>query len=274
MRGESLAVPVELVGARSRPVIHGREPGTRSMPGATTGGVDCDRCRELLSASLDGEVSDLEAEAMERHVGRCGPCAAFRTRLRTLRLAPGAPTSQGDTASDQGRRDRTERLVERLAWSPGSEAPEWARYGLLAVALMQVAVAIPQLVASGRGLFAHDQHHLGAWDLALGVGLIVVAWQPERARGLLPLAAALSVGLTVTAVSDALGGRVSAVTEVHHLLQVAGLVLLWIVGRAYRIRPRRRRRPAPAAPSGAAGRRAEVTELRPGTDASGIRSSA
>jgi len=203
--------------------------------------VDCERCRELLSASLDGEVSDLEAEAMERHVARCGPCAAFRTRLRTLQVVA-RPQTDEPLGDDVDREHRAERLVERLAWSPGSEAPDWARYGLLAVALMQVVVAVPQLVASGSGIAAHDQHHLGAWEAAFGVSLVIVAWQPERARGLLPFAAALSIGLVLTAASDAIGGRVSAMAESYHLLQVAGLVLLWIVGRAYRIRPRRRRR--------------------------------
>jgi predicted anti-sigma-YlaC factor YlaD len=220
-------------------------------------GVDCERCRELLSASLDGEVSDLEAEAMERHVRRCGSCATYRTRLEQLHLVSRPASDDGREHVDR-RANRAEHLVERLAWSPGSEAPDWARYGLLAVALMQVVVAVPQLLASGSGTSIHDQHHLGAWEAAFGVSLVIVAWQPERARGLLPFAAALSIGLAVTALSDAIGGRVSAMAESYHLLQVAGLVLLWIVGRAYRIRTRRPRRPSgpPSSPDavGIAGR--------------------
>jgi predicted anti-sigma-YlaC factor YlaD len=178
-------------------------------------------------------------------------------------------------ADDPTGAERAERLVERVAWSPGSEAPDWARYGLLAVALLQVVVAVPQLVASGSGAVAHDLHHLGAWELALGVGLVVVAWQPERARGLLPFAAALSLGLLVTATSDAIGGRVTAMTESYHLLQVAGLVLLWVVGRAYRIRPRRRRRGVPLPSSADAERPARaVRPLRTGSDRPELRDSA
>jgi len=179
---------------------------------------------------------------MERHVRRCGPCAAYRTRLRALQVVPPPPTDHVAYGRAAHRVERTAHLVERLAWSPGSDAPDWARYAVLAGARMQVVVAVPELMASGGGIAAHDQHHLGAWEAAFGVSLVVVAWQPERARGLLPFAAALSIGLVVTAASDAIGGRVSAMAESSHLLQVAGLVLLWIVGRAYRIRPRRRRR--------------------------------
>ena len=109
------------------------------------------------------------------------------------------------------------------------------------------------MLASGSGTSIHDQHHLGAWEAAFGVSLVVVAWQPERARGLLPFAAALSIGLAVTAASDAIGGRVSAMAESYHLLQVAGLVLLWIVGRAYRIRPGRRRSTRPSSSPDAVG---------------------
>ena len=197
--------------------------------------MHCARCEELLSARLDGETTAIEDEAVTRHVARCGSCARFEASLRRLPVVaapPGGPPT-----------DLTVRVLDRLAWSPGSEAPDWARYGLLVVALTEVVLALPQLFARWRGMTAHDLHHLGAWDLAFGVGLVVVAWQPERARGLLPFAGALGVGMAVTAVFDISDRGLPVLTEAHHLLELLGVLLLWVVGRSFRLRPSRRRGP-------------------------------
>jgi predicted anti-sigma-YlaC factor YlaD len=204
-----------------------RDPDTApGPPGELT--VHCERCRELLSARLDGETSPLEDAAIDRHVDRCAPCASHASSLRRL-AGSGHAAAPGVAANA---------LLDRLGWSPDAEAPVWARYGLLTIALAEIVLAIPQLLAHGKGLFVHDLHHLGAWDLALGVGLLVVAWQPERARGLLPTAGALAVGMAITAVVDIVDGKVPPWSEAHHVLEIAGVVCLWVVGRSFRLRPR------------------------------------
>ena len=55
----------------------------------------CDRVRELVSASLDGELSELEGALLEKHLETCGSCMAFDGRLTatalSLRTAPPEP---------------------------------------------------------------------------------------------------------------------------------------------------------------------------------------
>jgi predicted anti-sigma-YlaC factor YlaD len=38
---------------------------------------DCDRLREQVSASLDGELSQLESARLQAHLAGCGSCRAF-----------------------------------------------------------------------------------------------------------------------------------------------------------------------------------------------------
>jgi hypothetical protein len=68
--------------------------------------------------------------------------------------------------------------------------------------------------------------------IALAAGLLFAAWQPRRASGLLPLAVALSAGTLVSSIADMVAGRVPAVGEAHHALDLAGVALLVLVARA------------------------------------------
>jgi predicted anti-sigma-YlaC factor YlaD len=77
----------------------------------------------------------------------------------------------------------------------------------------------------------HIAREIGSFDVALAVGLLVAAWQPARAWGLLPVVGALAVVLGITALLDIVQGTASSFGEVHHLLALAGVTLLWIVAR-------------------------------------------
>jgi len=52
----------------------------------------CDRAREWVSLRLDGELSPLEDELLDRHLEACGGCRAFEDDVRwatdVLRLTP------------------------------------------------------------------------------------------------------------------------------------------------------------------------------------------
>jgi predicted anti-sigma-YlaC factor YlaD len=67
--------------------------------------------------------------------------------------------------------------------------------------------------------------------VALAVGLLVAAWQPARAWGLLPVAAALAAVMAGTAAIDLVDGTATSVGEAHHLLDLAGVAFLWLVAR-------------------------------------------
>lgn len=190
----------------------------------------CQTCRELLSVRLDGEATEVEEEAVVSHLATCRACVVHATALqrqhREVRLHAAEPVP-----------DLTEAILRTAGVAPGAatRASErrvrvlgWARYGLLVVALAQVVLAVPELVYASGG-DVHGARHLGGWDLAFAVGLLVVAWQPERARGLLPMAAALAGVMVLTATLDVIDGNTGAMAESTHLLEVVGLVLLWMV---------------------------------------------
>jgi anti-sigma factor RsiW len=68
--------------------------GFDPLPG---GGV-CDRAREWASLRLDDELSALEEEILERHLGVCPECRGFEQRIRmattALRAAPAEAPSR------------------------------------------------------------------------------------------------------------------------------------------------------------------------------------
>jgi predicted anti-sigma-YlaC factor YlaD len=100
------------------------------------------------------------------------------------------------------------------------------------VGLVQVVLAAPPLFGSVAGTSVHVAREVGSFDLAIGVGLLVVAWQPRRAPGLLPMVAALVGALVFTAALDVTTGRVSVAAEVPHILDLIGLAALWLLARS------------------------------------------
>ena len=68
-----------------------------------------------------------------------------------------------------------------------------------------------------------------AFGIAYGVGLLVIAVRPARARTMLPVAAVLAATLTLTAVIDVATGDVPAIAEADHLPEVISVVLVWLL---------------------------------------------
>jgi predicted anti-sigma-YlaC factor YlaD len=117
--------------------------------------------------------------------------------------------------------------VLQRAGVPDPGTKQWIRYVLGVVAASLVALNLPRLVATGAAAELHDERHLGAFGVALGAGLLWAAIRPERAIGLVPMAAALAAATGLGAGVDLIARRTTAVGESHHLLEVTGLVLLW-----------------------------------------------
>ncbi len=193
--------------------------------------MECSACREVLSASLDDEAAPDELERMTTHLASCADCRAHQARLgslsRAVRVRAAEPVP-----------DLSAAIVAQI---DPARAPlrvrEWARYGLVVIALTQLVLALPELLLGANGTEVHLEHHLGAWDVALAVGLLVAAWQPERARGLLPMALALGGILVATSLVDVVEGTTLVLAEAPHALELTGVVLLWLLTK----RPRTRR---------------------------------
>lgn len=182
--------------------------------------MECDRAHEALSARLDGELDPLEAGALDHHLLTCPDCRIAEARMaRVHRLVR---VRQADVVPDL-----TATILSRSR-PPDPGRGEWVRYALAAVALTELVLAVPQLLGVGGGA-VHDTRHVGSLTIALAVGLLYAAWKPVRAFALVPIAGVLALCMGVTAVFDVAGGDAVALGEAHHLLDVAGLVLLWLL---------------------------------------------
>lgn len=77
----------------------------------------------------------------------------------------------------------------------------------------------------------HLAREIGAWDIALAMALLLVVMRPRRAQGLVPFAASLAVAMFGAALVDVATGRATPLAESQHLLELAGLWMLWVLSR-------------------------------------------
>jgi predicted anti-sigma-YlaC factor YlaD len=186
----------------------------------------CEPYRDALSALADGEVAPVGRDALRGHLEACDRCTAFAAATddlaRRVRVAPAEPVP-----------DLTASILAAV------ETPDVARErsrfaqlrGLLAVVgVLQLVLAVPALLASGD-LATHVTRESGIFEVALGVGFLLAARRPQRASGLLPVAAMVAALVTVTSLGDVLAGSTSLVRETVHLLQLVGTGLLWALDR-------------------------------------------
>lgn len=191
--------------------------------------MDCERSRAAISAALDGEDPGLGEEVVRAHVDSCGACRAFAADAgalhRATRVTPAAPVPDLTDVILQSIGDEPARV-------PRDDRSEFLRIALAIVALIQLTMAIPALVlGDDPGLPAHLARHLGSFTIALAVGLLFVAWKPERAAGLLPVVAVLVACLVGSSVLDVVTGRAEAGSEVSHATELVGLVAVWLLAR-------------------------------------------
>lgn len=200
--------------------------------------MECDDVREALSARLDGEPTGHPDEAVDGHLQGCGACTAWSDELVTLhrmvriREAEAVPDLSAAIvdAYAPAAGDRRRAAARRRRPALG-EAVSGARWALFVVALTQLVLAGPALLGDDPGATVHVAREIGSFDVALAVGLLVAAWQPARAWGLLPVAASLAAVMAGTAVVDLVDGSANTLGEAHHLLDLAGVLFLWLVAR-------------------------------------------
>lgn len=194
--------------------------------------MDCDRVRDAISATLDGEDPGLDQTAVDAHVRGCPACGDFAVGAqalnRSVRVRP-AEAVPDLTAAILGPSRAEPQVVQ---------PPAWARYGLLTVALTVLVLSVPELLGGGG---AHEGRDLAAFEVALCAALLVVVWQPRRAAGLVPMAATLAAASVVSVVVDVANGEVPVAAEAHHVLVLVGLALVWVIAR-----PHQRHAPTPA----------------------------
>jgi len=184
--------------------------------------MDCGHARIAISARLDGELTPAETAAIEEHVAACPACRAYaseaaalhrRVRLRAAEPAP----------------DLTAGILAAIGSDQGAARTGSLRLGLALIGAIQVLMALPAFVfGEEAGLPSHTARHLGSFAVALGVGFLVVAWQPRRAAGLFPVMGVLVGCLFLSSAIDVGAGDARAASEIAgHATELVGLGLLW-----------------------------------------------
>lgn len=198
--------------------------GDRHLVGVTFDPDDdpCAAVRDLISAAVDDATTDADDDAVEAHVATCAGCATYRSRVtdlaRSTRMRPVGNDAQ--FVAQVMERARPARLG-RGAWLRPALA--WCGLVIAAQSLR------PLLFGDVDGAATHVARHVGASTLALAVGLLYVAWRPHRAYGLLPFVGALFATMTVGAFLDVTSGERAIMSEVVHLSELVGLVLVWMI---------------------------------------------
>ncbi|MBN9113082.1 MAG: zf-HC2 domain-containing protein [Pseudonocardia sp.] len=196
--------------------------------------MDCSSCREALSARLDGEDRPGEATATDAHLAGCGACREFhdraaritrltRTRLVTVRAPAFDAGTLPDVVPDRPRVD----VLHALLAAAGV-----AQLALGVTGLLDAAGAGHHGGVLGGAALAHLGHESAAWNVAVGVGFLVVALRRTRPAGsLVATLGAFTAVLLATSGADALAGRVEAGRLAGHAVLVVGLVLMLVLHR-------------------------------------------
>ncbi len=182
--------------------------------------MDCHIARETLSADLDEEATKDEGIALRLHLADCEPCQSYEASAmqlhRSVRIREVDPVPNMVSS------------VLASARPPRLGRGEWIRYSLGLVAATNLFLGLPDLLLRPV-VDGHDNRHLGAFTVAVSIGLLFAALRPQRAYGLLPFAAALGFTMLIGAGVDTAQGGQSLLAESTHILDLVGLCLLWLM---------------------------------------------
>jgi predicted anti-sigma-YlaC factor YlaD len=182
----------------------------------------CELCREALSALLDDEDTGVDLHLVDRHLAGCVACRAHERGLGDLHRA--SRVRQAEPVPDL-----SGAILARIAprVNPHDPVLGWLRSGLTFVGVLVVILSAALLVSNSVA----NPAHLAAWDLAFGGALLVAAWQPDRARGLLPMAVLLVGSMTVASLVEINDGHPATHGLVFHAAELIGVVLLALLAR-------------------------------------------
>jgi predicted anti-sigma-YlaC factor YlaD len=188
----------------------------------------CRHWREVASAMLDGEADADEERALDQHLASCAACRSWRNQAQSIGRS--MRVREAESVPDQ-----TEAILARADAEADRRRLCWAlRVAVGVVGLVEAIFAIGDFVdESGTSAFVHAERHSGAFALAFAVALIVVAVQPERVRGLLPMGVVLAAIVVVTSIVELVQGESPAFGELRHLLELAGVALMALLGRVH-----------------------------------------
>lgn len=190
--------------------------------------MSCFEIRASISALLDGEDPTVAEPVVTDHLAACTKCRLWSADVTNLHrgLRVQAATEEPD---------RTETILAALPVRRRvhDERVRTLRLVTCAIAIVQLVASLPLLLGSGDEMHGHLARHVGAFSVALAVGLLTVAWRPDRARGTLPILAVLVAGLVWSCLGDLLAGHPLPGSAIAHAADVAGLATVWFLSRLW-----------------------------------------
>lgn len=184
--------------------------------------MPCSTARELISADADDALGADEHGALARHVDGCVECASYQSRVAGLARSVRVRPASFDPAFVAAVMQRAQ--PARLGRGG------WLRPALAWCGLVIIVQSVSPLVFGDiDGAPTHVARHVGASTFAVGIGLLYVVWRPHRAFGMLPLVGALFGAMLAGAAFDVIGGDRSAMSEGVHVVELVGMVLLWMI---------------------------------------------
>jgi predicted anti-sigma-YlaC factor YlaD len=203
-------------------------------------GVDCQMCREAVSARIDGEPDPVPAEQTDEHLRDCVECRLWQeqaldvTRLVRVRSVTHTPDLAGA-------------VMDKAAMSANIRS-RWSSLALGIVALAQLCLGLTQVFGmepsgalaehSAGSVSGHLFNESTAWNLAIGIGLCWGVFRPRAAAGLVPVLGGFALVLLGFSAHDLITGAAPISRVAGHGVLLAGVALLVV-------RHRRHRGPAP-----------------------------
>ena len=215
------------------------------------GRMQCDVAREALSARIDGEREPVPAARVDEHLEICRECCAWyiladeQAKSFTFRAA-------------EPRRDLSAHILVAAGIEPVGRYRRWARWtrqyaarwALLGVGVVQLALAVTQMGGADFGMLAGSANRSGAmngehlmnettaWSFALGLGMVIAGVWPAAAAGLASVVTIFAVALAGYVVTDSMADQVTAIRVFSHLPVIVGAVLAALVYRQFRVTKR------------------------------------
>lgn len=188
--------------------------------------MDHTEAHDLISLDVDGRLAD--TTALDAHLAECDECRDWHDRAVALASRTRPPTDEWQHPNIEPRHFGMFRALRfALAWT-GALLIVWSAPGVFD--------------STTDEAYIHLARHQAAFGVAIGVVFLVVAWRPDRAYGVMPMAVVFVVALTGAAVADLALGASSLSKESRHVVEIIGLGLLWALG--VNAGPGRTRRPA------------------------------
>lgn len=180
--------------------------------------VECTEVRTLLSSILDGDLDP--SRDLEAHLATCAECRGWRDDAAAL-----AAIAQEPLPGD-------ERVLGFLPPLPrGFRRYRWMRVVLAWAGVLLLVWHAPGMFDGSVEVSAlHVTRHQHTFGVALGLTFLFVAWRPDRAYGVVPVAATFTVALGGAAIVDLVNGASTLDRESVHLVEIVGLAILWALG--------------------------------------------